>query len=213
MKVKMGRIMSSNKPYRLNLTHGEMIFHSCLGTAYERIVNVCGLSDAQAGDFVYLTFDQVEKLKALSTEVPLLGTTFLETISKTSSNAISGGIIATFVNDENHTPWVMLHVHRFGNAEADTNYGVRKNDEVIKEDILALSASVDATQDSTVLQRMHANYTGRYTFDSAYQCGLGGIQRGVKQRYEDFTNNQLCCDVVTQPLNGINEMLSSIEQI
>ena len=107
----------------------------------------------------------------------------------------------------------MLHVHRFGNAEADTNYGVCKNDEVIKEDILALSASVDVTQDSTVLQRMHANYTGRYTFDSVYQCGLGGIQRGVKLRYEDFTNNQLCCDVVTQPLNGVNEMLSSIEQI
>lgn len=196
--------------YTMKLKHGEMIFHPCLGTAYEKIVNACGLSDAQIGDFVYLTCDQVEKLKSLSTEAPLLGTTFLETISKTSSNEISGGIIASLTSDENCTPWVMLHVHRFGNAETDTNYGVLKNDEVIKEDILALSASVDATQNSTVLQRMHADYPRRYTFDSVYKAGLGDIQRGAKLKYEDFTNNQLCCDVVTQPLNGVNEMLSSI---
>ena len=205
--------MPSGKPYSMKLNHGEMIFHPCLGSAYEKVVNVCGLSDAGMGDFVYLTCDQVEGLKSLSTEVPLLGTTFLETISKMGTNAISGGIIATLTSDENHKSWVMLHVHRFGNAETDTNYGIHKNDPVIKEDILALSASIDIAEGSTMLQRLHADYTGRYTFDSIYGSRLGDIQRGCKQKYDDFKCDPLRCDVVTQPLNGISEMLSSIEAI
>lgn len=197
----------------INLTRGKMIFHPCLSSVYENLTKVCGLSGAQDGEFVYLSDNQEANLKALSSECPFLGTTFMNTINVVGDNGISGGIIATLTSDANLRKWIMLHIHRFGRAETDTKYGINKNEPVIKEDILALSATAPNDINSVLLQRLHADYCDRYTFDSVYKSGFGSIERGIKMKYTDFTNNSLCCDVVKQPLNGVTEMLSCIDQI
>ena len=204
-----------SKPICVSLEHGKILIHTCSGVAYQKIVGVCGLSSANIGDFVYLSGSQVDELRKLSADVPVFGSSFIDTISAVGPNNVSGGIVATLTCDDLETRWVMLHVHRHGNAETSTDYGINKNDEVIKEDILALSANVDITQDSSLLQRFHGDYVGRYTQDMVYKITTANLDRGKCYSYNDFmsSTNQLCCDVVAQPYNGVQEMLSSMSKI
>lgn len=60
---------------------------------YENIIKVCGLSGAQDGELVYLSDNQKANLKALSSESPFLGTTFMNIINVVDDNGISGSIL------------------------------------------------------------------------------------------------------------------------
>jgi len=200
------------KPLTVQLASGKMIIHPCSGCAYDSVRDICGLKDAAIGQFVYLTDEQIDKLRALSNDICVFKN-FLNSVSNESPNGISGGVVATLTADSLSLPWVMIHIHRYGQAEDDKQHGINAGTDVIKEDVIALSANADINTPASVFQRFHADYSARYVLDFLYQKRMQGVSKGLVLDYNSFltSSNALCCDMIQQPYQGTQEMISSLE--
>jgi hypothetical protein len=196
------------KPIIKDLPHGKMIIHNADVRLYKSVLSVCGLEKSNPGTGVRLTPSQIDQLVSLSSLSPLFSKTYLYKSKVGYNDGLSAGVVATLTADSSSLNWLMLHIGRRGPAETDDSWGNKKGDDVIKEDVVALSCTNQGDINSQIIQRVHSDYCGRYVNICDFKKNQ--LPEGVSFDYSACLSNALCCDIVTPYYNGAQDILTSI---